>query len=218
VVDEHLAAVSSPGKAVKSVAAILAPPCTNGDGRDGETMALREALVDEQLILDRERLGIDRWDECWSGVYVMSPPPRQPHQRATRRLAEAFEALGLAEVDTAVGVGDARDYRVPDVVVYEAHALDDEALFLRSALVVVEVVSPTEDPHAKLRFYEDHVEEVLLGLRDRIELFSRDSEGLRQVEPTGGWLIGEHVAAHLDTAGLLLALPDRSQIQFVAWP
>jgi Uma2 family endonuclease len=185
-------------------------------------MALREALVDERLIADRERLGIDRWDECWSGVYVMTPPPRQPHQRAARRIAGALEALGLGEVDTAIGVGDAGDYRVPDVVVYDAPALDQDALYLRSALLVVEVISPGEDPHAKLGFYEAHADEVLLCLADRVELLGRDRLDrfgrAGRTDPVEGWLVGRHVAVRLDTGRLFLADPDRTQVETIDWP
>ena len=183
-------------------------------------MALRAALVDDRLIADRERLGIDRWDESWAGVYVMNPPPRQPHQRAARRIAAALEALGLAEVDTAVGVGDAQDYRVPDVVVYRSGQLDRESLYLGAALLVVEVVSPGESPHAKLAFFAKHADEVLLVEADRLELFTGDGHGqLHAVEPRDGWLIGRHVAARLDPSGhLVIALPDRVVLERVSWP
>jgi len=183
-------------------------------------MALREALVDELLIAEREHLGLDRWDECWSGVYVMSPPPRQPHQRAARRLADALETLRLAEeVDTAVGVGDARDYRVPDVVVYRSQALDDEGLYVRTALVVVEVLSPGEEPYAKLAFYEAHAVDVLLCAPDRVEIFSPgDAGSLRTVEPVDGWLVGRHIAVRFEPGRLAIATGDRSIVEHVDWP
>jgi Uma2 family endonuclease len=178
-------------------------------------VALREALVDEQLIADRERLGLDGRDEVWAGVYVMVPPARQPHQRTTRLLAQALVALGLAEVDLDVGVGHADDYRVPDVAVYDADQLDEQQLYVGRAKLVVEVVSPSENPHAKLAFYTERADEFLIVHPDRLELFT----GGQPVDAVDGWLIGRTMAVRLEADGtLLVGRPDRSTVERITRP
>lgn len=119
----------------------------------------------DALIEQRRRTGIDRFDEVWEGVYVVNPAPNLDHALLARRIAALFapgaEARGLDVVENAnVGLPD--DYRIPDVVVFDPADADEARLYLRTAPLVVEVLSPNERVD-KQPFYLAHgVSEVVL--------------------------------------------------------
>ncbi len=52
----------------------------------------RKALLDEDildhLIAERKRLGIDRYDEVWEGMYVMPSAPNNDHQQIVDDLGD----------------------------------------------------------------------------------------------------------------------------------
>ena len=63
---------------------------------------VRDEVVSSDLIDRRKRLGQDRKDEVWDGVYVIMPDPTINHQRMVFELATIFNSvvrgLGLGEV------------------------------------------------------------------------------------------------------------------------
>lgn len=120
----------------------------------------------EELLAERRKKGLDRWDEVWEGILHMVPPPSGWHQRFVMKLATGllpvFQAKGLeAAQDVGAyrpGHGE-RDYRQPDLVI----ARPDQ--FTRRGIegpceVAVEVLSPDDESFEKLPFY------AALGIRE----------------------------------------------------
>ena len=173
------------------------------------------------LILDplREELARawqrdDRYDEVWDGVTVMSPSPNNQHQAFVTALCSAFLATvrdtGHGEVYAGCNVSDREDdwthnYRCPDVAVYLPGnpAEDRETYMFGGPDLAVEIVSPGEDPLAKLDFYAAvNTREVLIVRRDpwELELFrlaGQTLESAGRVDLAGGVLAGESLGLTL---------------------
>jgi len=121
----------------------------------------------EAWLAERRLAGLDTRDEVWQAVYVvMNPAPGLRHGW----IAGQFIALligpaataGLRVADAA-NLGRPDDYRIPDVVVYDMAAADSTGIWLSTARVVVEILSPGEAHEEKLPFYAaQDVGEVVL--------------------------------------------------------
>jgi hypothetical protein len=61
--------------------------------------------IAEGLREQRRAWGIDRFDEVWNGVYVMSPLPNIEHQKLVTNLSAAFVSAFLALKDVHVFAG-----------------------------------------------------------------------------------------------------------------
>jgi Uma2 family endonuclease len=117
----------------------------------------------DALIEHRRRLGLDRRDEMWEGVLHMTPAPHSAHgkldHRTTRLLDGPAQAAGL-EVAGPLNIGVAEDYRVPDAALLRP---GPDSIYLPTAALVVEIVSPGDETWAKLPFYAAHdIDEVLI--------------------------------------------------------
>jgi Uma2 family endonuclease len=149
------------------------------DGRpillfDGEVPSV-PAVVTDDLLEHRRRLGLDKRDERWAGVWRIVNPPKDWHGTLqfdlAVALAPAIRWRGLvAGFDNGVfGADD--DWRVPDLVVARPQDTYGDAGKARAELVV-EIRSPGDDSYLKLPFYAERVREVLILHRDRApELF-----------------------------------------------
>lgn len=167
-------------------------------------------ILDEDLVRDlrrrRKENGADRWDEVWDGVYVMAAMPNDQHQgivgRLTTFLTLAVELAGRGLVRPGVNVSNDRlhwkhNYRCPDIVVYlnENRAENRDTHWFGGPDLAIEIVSPGEDPHAKLEFYAKvGTRELLIVNRDpwMLELF-RLAEGTLQ--PAGSSRLAEGATA-----------------------
>ncbi len=131
-----------------------------------KTVVLDPAPVElARLIERRKRLGLDRYDEVWEGVYHMAPAPRYGHayldDELTRILRPHAEAAGLAG-SGPFNLGHHDDFRVLDHG-YHRGRPDPEAVYLDTAALVVEIVSPGDETYDKLPFYAARgVDEVLI--------------------------------------------------------
>lgn len=132
-----------------------------------------------ELIQRRKKLGQDRYDEVWDGVYHVAATSRFGHGRLQLQLGVVLTGLappGLVVGGPAnIGSGE-QDHRVPDLVVLREPA-DDTALWLPTAAMVVEVRSPGDETYAKFGFYYTHgVEEILVAdpAERTLLLFVRD--------------------------------------------
>lgn len=150
----------------------------------------------EQLLDRRRRLGQDRFDEVWGGVYHMNPAPTYEHQRLAQQLAVLLDPLAraadLEAVTGGVNIGSERDYRIPDGALCRPGA---GGTWLATAALAIEIVSPRDDTWTKLGFYAaHHVEELLivdpqerkvhwLGLRPDGEYRPIDRSGLIALGP-----------------------------------
>jgi hypothetical protein len=118
-----------------------------------------EALLDR-----RRRAGVDRLDEVWQGVRHMVPGPSFEHARISQQLAVLLDgparAAGLVAAISEFNLGSSeRDFRVPDGGLHRPGAA---GVFLPTAALVVEVLSPGDESWQKLPFYADcHVDEVM---------------------------------------------------------
>jgi hypothetical protein len=119
----------------------------------------------EALLERRRRAGVDRLDEVWEGVRHMVPGPSFEHARISQQLAELLgppaRAAGLLATMSEFNLGESeQDFRVPDGGLHRPGAA---GVWLSTAAVVVEILSPDDESWLKLPFYaEHHVDEVVL--------------------------------------------------------
>jgi hypothetical protein len=117
----------------------------------------------EELLEQRRRMGADRHDEIWEGVYHMVPGPGTPHSFLAHDLAVLLDAPARAAglrvgLEFNVGYG-LENFRVPDMGV---HRVQHTGTWVPTAAIVVEIPSPTDEAWQKLPFYAEHgVEELL---------------------------------------------------------
>jgi Uma2 family endonuclease len=128
------------------------------------SVLVNDTAIAQQLLEQRRASGLDRYDEVWDGVYVVSPMPDNEHQLLVTQLATAFTLLtdcrGLGRTLAGANVSDRREgwtqnYRVPDVLVVlnDSTAEDCGTHWLGGPDLVVEVASPGDKVLEKLRFY-----------------------------------------------------------------
>lgn len=117
-------------------------------------------------ILERRRLsGMDRFDEMWDGVCHLAPGPTGRHGSVGYELIRVLQPYA----DTAgvygtsnFNVGEsASDYRVPDAGYHRDPPLE---LWLGTAAIIVEILSPDDETWQKFDFYAAHdVEEIVVA-------------------------------------------------------
>lgn len=120
-----------------------------------------------EIVAIRERrkaLGQDRYDEVWEGVYHVAPEAHGRHG-----LTQVSVSLSLSPLADAVGLwlsgpfnlGTSKDdFRVPD---FGFHQVEPLQVWVPTAVIVGEVLSPDDESRDKLAFYAARgVEEVLL--------------------------------------------------------
>jgi Uma2 family endonuclease len=115
------------------------------------------------LIARRHALDQDRSDEVWEGDYHMVPAPHPWHgyvQSALTRVlgpfADAARLVGTSEFN----LGVEGDFRVPDAGYHRGVPSD---VFVPTAAIVLEVLSPGDETWLKFDFYARHrVEELCI--------------------------------------------------------
>lgn len=104
----------------------------------------------------RRALGLDKRDEIWDGIYHVTPHAHASHGRLAARLIvdldRAASAAGLVAL-TEFNLGVEDDFRVPDLGFVPAADETDLGLYVPTAAVVVEIVSPDDASYAKIPFY-----------------------------------------------------------------
>jgi Uma2 family endonuclease len=129
------------------------------------TAVVLDKSLERRLIASRRRLGIDRFDEVWDGVYVLVPPGDIEHFAVAGDLATVLTMTvkwaGLGEVFAGAAISDHRadwkkNYRVPDVVVFlrGSRAEDCGTHWFGGPDLAIEVVSPRDRSRKKIPFYE----------------------------------------------------------------
>lgn len=125
---------------------------------------IRDREIERRLIARRRRLGLDKSDEVWNGVYVMAPLANDEHQDVVGGLdalfREVIQSQKLGVTRPGVNVSDRRsgwrkNYRCPDVAVFlnETHAVNCDTHWFGGPDFAVEVASPGENVTKKLGFY-----------------------------------------------------------------
>jgi Uma2 family endonuclease len=140
-------------------------------------------LADE--VARRRASGADRHDEVWDGEYRMAPAARKVHGIVQGELYRVLWPLarrrGLHTI-VEFNVGVPRDNRVPDVGVLRP---GPDELWLPTAEIVVEVLSPRDWAWDKLPFYARHeVDEVVMVDPDErtVVWLTRTGATYRQVD------------------------------------
>jgi hypothetical protein len=125
-----------------------------------------EHIEELEALKERRRVsGLDRLDEVWEGVLHMVAAPNYGHARLTQQLAVALnDPARDAGLEAAMGefnLGDSiDDFRVPDGGLHRPGA---GGVWLHTAALVVEIISPGDETWQKLPFYAAHeVDELLI--------------------------------------------------------
>jgi Uma2 family endonuclease len=111
----------------------------------------------------RRALDQDRSDEVWEGDYHVVPAPHPWHSYIDRTLAVLLEPparaaslVGLSEFN----LGEKDDFRVPDAGYVRGIP---NQVFVPTAAIVLEVVSPGDETWEKFDFFARHgVEEICI--------------------------------------------------------
>lgn len=191
-----------------SLAEEVGAPFTCGaPGWPATIPAMRTVVVSEPPAaltawLDRRRaLGQDVFDEVWEGAYHVAPAAWAAHGDLDDQLAALLRPLARSAglwPSGPLNLGRPENYRVPDRAYLRTRA---QAVFVPTAAVVVEVVSPRDDTYDKFSFYNSiGVDEVLVVDPDRRSLAwyaRRDSQFER---------VGRSVLLGIDEAPLAAAI------------
>lgn len=117
----------------------------------------------EALIARRRALGLDLHDEVWNGEYHMSPAAHPWHGYLDDELAVLLRPLARRAGLVGTGpfnLGEPGDFRVPD---RGLHRHLPYTVFVPTAALVVEIVSPDDETWDKMDFYASHgVDEVMV--------------------------------------------------------
>lgn len=168
--------------------------------------------VDQALVEERRRKGIDCFDEMWEGVLHMVPPPSELHQQLGGGLYAALlpaaraRGLRLGYETGLYRAGD--DYRVPDLMAYRPEAASRRGVDGAPELVV-ELGSPGDESQAKLPWYLARgAQEVLMVDSVTFALALHRPDG-RAASDAGGWvgLTTLGVRLRAVTAGLEVDAP-----------
>ena len=160
----------------------------------------------EALLERRRQAGVDRLDEVWQGVRHMVPGPSFEHARISQQLAMLLDGPardgGLLAAMSEFNLGESeQDFRVPDGGLHRPGAA---GVWLSTAAVVVEILSPGDESWQKLPFYAAHdVDEVLI---------------VDPIERTVTWLrLREHKYHPVQRSALIELGPDALAEQ-LHWP
>ena len=131
----------------------------------------------------------DYWDH---GQYVVVTGPSPEHQEVSDLLQERLRPIardrGLRST-SATNLGRyGVDTRTPDIVVAHPDTARTSVAFLTTAEFVVEVLSPGEDPDAKLEFFADWKIDEYLTVDYRTHIYrlrlNHTTTGARWVDAT----------------------------------
>ncbi len=154
----------------------------------------------DDWLAQRRALGQDGRDEVWEGVLHVAPYEHARNGDLAMQLVlllrEAAAAGGL-RAGGSFNLGDGPlDYRIPDL---GYHRTGERRLYMPTAALVVEVLSPDDESYAKLDFYAAHeVDEVwvLDPLERTAQMLVRHGGSYERAEVSVllGWSAAEVVA------------------------
>jgi Uma2 family endonuclease len=151
-----------------------------------KTVVLGERPAELEAFLERRRaLGQDGYDEVWEGVYHVAPMAHAWHGYLDNLLAMLLgpfaRAAGLVGT-SAFNFGDPDDFRVPD---RGYHRVLPSAVWVPTAAIVVEVISPDDETWAKFDFYALHnVDEICTAdpIARELRWFVREGGAYREAD------------------------------------
>ncbi len=139
----------------------------------------------EAVMARRRSLGQDLFDENWEGEYHVAPASHPWHGYVDNVLAELLGPLARAVGLVGTGpfnLGRADDYRVPDRGYHRGLPTE---VWVPTAAIVVEVLSPDDETWEKFGFYaRQGVDEICVAdpVAAQLSWFTRDSTTYRAVE------------------------------------
>lgn len=168
--------------------------------------------VDERMLAERRRLGIDKSDEMWEGVLHLVPPASERHQSLQAELVVALRPAARRhgwKVTTNTGVlASDDDYRVADVVVFSREAASHRGVD-GAPEVVIEVRSSHDETYEKVPWYLARGAKAVLVIdRDTLALQLYAPDGLVGPGPDGSLLI-EPLDVRIAHSGNALAVDGR---------
>ena len=128
------------------------------------TVVLGPRPPELEAVLERRRaLGQDRYDEVWEGEYHMAPAPSHRHALLDDEVAAVLRPLARRAGLLGSGpfnLGGPGDFRVPDRGLHRQRSTE---VWVPTAAMVVEILSPDDETFEKFAFYAAHrVDEVLV--------------------------------------------------------
>jgi Uma2 family endonuclease len=158
----------------------------------------------QALIERRKRRGIDLFDEVWEGCYHVAPAAHASHGYVDNQLAVLLAPFANTAGLIGTGpfnLGEADNYRVPD---RGYHRSLPTTVWVPTAAVVIEVVSPDDETFEKFSFYAEHnVDEIVVA----------DP----QARSIGCWSRDQLVYANAPSSALL-AIGATQLAELIAWP
>jgi len=144
-----------------------------------------------QLIERRRAQGLDTYDELWEGSYHVAPAARFRHAYLDDAVAVMLHPYARAAGLIGSGpfnLGSQDNYRVPD---RGFHRRLEDAVYLETAAIVIEILSPDDETFEKFPFYAAHgVDEVLVVDPDRRRVRVFELEGATYQEAERSPLLG----------------------------
>ena len=117
----------------------------------------------DALIAQRRARGLDSFDELWNGDYHLNPAPHPRHGMVDQQLSALLFQRAKERSLVPVGVfnlGTADNYRVPDLGYCRSQPA---TVFVPTAALVIEIVSPGDETFEKLPHYTAFgVDEVIV--------------------------------------------------------
>jgi Uma2 family endonuclease len=169
------------------------------------TVVLGPRPVELELLIERrKKLGIDLFDEVWEGSYHMAPAAHSSHGYIDRQLVIVLDPFARRAGLIGTGpfnLGVPDNYRVPDGAYHRTLPL---SVWIDTAAIVIEVVSPDDETYAKFEFFFDHrVDELLIAnpADQSITFWSRSGTGFVQSETSA-----------------LLAVDATELVNLITWP
>ena len=125
---------------------------------------IHDRYIEREIIVRRQRLGQDHYDEVWNGVYFMAPMANDEHQDVAGSLYSLFRGViqeaGLGIARPGINLTDRaanwkKNYRVPDVAVFlnGTSAINCGTHWFGGPDLAIEVVSKKDRTKKKLGFY-----------------------------------------------------------------
>lgn len=158
----------------------------------------------EAFLEERRRTGADRYDEVWEGEYHVAPMTHGSHGYVDSQLSMILGPLARARglyMSTAFNLGDPDDFRVPDGGI---HRERPHAVWIPTAALVVEVVSPGDESWKKLDFYARHEVAELLIVDPRAR--------------TVDWMARDGAAYRSTAASTVVELGPAALAERIDWP
>lgn len=194
------------------------------------TTVIEDRDFERQVRRYRKRIGADRYDEVWDGVYVMAAMPNSEHQDLVCGLSSALRIAiretGRGHVYPGINVSNLRhgwkkNYRCPDVAVYlNGNSAENlHTHWYGGPDLAVEIVSPGDRSRLKLDFYASvRTREVMILDRDpwRLELFRFDGTSM---VPAGASTVESDQELRTESAPFtwrLVSGADRPKVE-LAW-